>query len=384
MLDDGMLDRSPGALYPKNRGMCASRLVMPRFVGDMDAGDKENVLQLGGGAQARKPPPAPPSACDRERERERSEGRLEVLCSTMAHPNVMRQCGWRHVVRLRATSATLKSWIETGEDAWKTLSACLADEAGLYMPVEAPECASGKWKNYFFDHLFPARHKWDLESLRISDHKIRVAVRFKAGAQRDRQLLVLPLHQRLKMLKKGEKITAEEAAGDKGVSIEELKAQLVTMAGGGDLDADVLEMLQDAQNLQHAATRAETDANNLERRVFEKWDSEGAPGAGGDAADNTSTQAHAAGVGASGFGGGGGGGTSSESSRDTVQADDDTETQRRRSGRSRVLTVERSKVVAFVPGVGVRPFIFAHVFDKDAAQETAQFSNVFSTVTFLW
>jgi len=311
-------------------------------------------MLLGGGAEAPKPPPAPPSARDCERERERSEGRLDVLCSAMAHPNVMHQCGWRQVVRLRATSATLKSWIESGEDAWKTLSACLADEAGLYMPAEAPECASGKWKNYFFNHLFPARHKWDLDSLRISDHKIRVAARFKAGAQRDRQLLVLPLHQRLKMLKRGEKITAEEAAGDKGVCIEELKAQLVTMAGGGDLDADVLEMLQDAQNLQHAATRAETDASNLERRVFDKWDSEEAPGAGGNAADNTSTQTHAAGAGASGFG------------------YDDTETQRRRSGRSRVLTVERSKVVAFVPGVGVRPFIFAHVFDKDAAQETAQ------------
>jgi hypothetical protein len=36
------LDRSPGALYPTNRALRASqRLVMPRFVGDMDEGEKE-------------------------------------------------------------------------------------------------------------------------------------------------------------------------------------------------------------------------------------------------------------------------------------------------------------------------------------------------------
>ena len=367
-LDAGMLDRSPGALYPTNRALRASqRLLVPRFVGDEDAqGGKENVMHPGAGLAAgqetRKPAQAAPHAA-------RARDRLDVVCSAISHPECMRRCGWRHVVRLRAASAALKSWIESGEDAWRTLAACLADDAGLYMPAVLPECASGKWKNYFFDHLFPARHKWHLDSLRISDHKIKVAVRFKPGTQRDRQV-VLPLHQRLKMLKKGEKITAEEAAGEKGVSVEELKAQLVTMAGG-DLDADVLEMLQDAQNLQHAATRAQTDANNQERRLLDKWDSDAGPGAGGGAADHSgNAAAHAAGgTNVAGDGGAGGGGASSASSQAAVQAEDDTETQRRRSGRSRVLTVERSRVVAFVPGVGVRPFNFAHVFNKDASQE---------------
>lgn len=48
------------------------------------------------------------------------------------------------------------------------------------------------------------RNKWVETSDPVSDFKIRVAVRFKPGSQYERSEIVLPLHQRLKMLKKGD------------------------------------------------------------------------------------------------------------------------------------------------------------------------------------
>ena len=272
---------------------------------------------------------------------------LHVLFRAMAHPECMSKCGWRHVVLLRAASSSMKAWIESGEDAWKMLSQCLANDVGLYCPQELPECsASVSWKGFFFDYLYPARYKWNLESERISDHKIRVAVRFKPGVQREKSL-VLPLHQRLKMLKKGEKITAEEARGEAGLSINEIKAQMLEMCGG-ELDADVLEMLQDAENLEHAASRAECDANNLERKLLDKWDahldaSSPASGAGGEQQQDAAAGmvGHGAGLGEAGGGGGRGGREGS----DKVQEEEEEEgIKRRRSGRAVVLSVERSKV----------------------------------------
>jgi len=365
---------SPGALYPTNRA--AERKL--RF--DGDECEKENLIgrveqvprdlpeykdeqhgcchttlhHLQG--TVRKGSLSPPTVPD-------ATERVNDLSRALSHPDLLRKCGWRHVVRLRSVSATVKAWVESGEDAWKLLAGCLADEAGLYMPLVLPGSASASWRSYFFDHLFPTRHKWDLESERIHDHKIRVAVRFKPGVQRERQL-VLPLHQRLKMLKKGEKISAEEASGEKGLSVHEVQAQMANMAGG-HLDADVLEMLQDAQNLQHAARRAETEANNQGRKLLDKWDDEvAAGGAAADAPENTA----AADAGGSGSAGGGGGGGLSLQDNSEIE-EEHSETQRRRNGRSRVLSVEKSRVVTFVPGVGVRPFNFANVFDKDVVQE---------------
>jgi hypothetical protein len=338
---------------------------MPWFAAD-DEQEKENVAERNN-LVAHSPTLQKPSLWEGDRAGTeagaRSDAaRLDAIGCAMAQPELLRRCGWRHVALLRAVSASVRTWVDSGEDAWKTLAQCLADEAGLYMP---PACAD--WKRYFFEHLFPARHKWNVESERISDHRIRVAVRFKPGVQRDRQL-VLPLHQRLKMLKKGEKISAEEAAGEKGLSVDEVKAQLVHMAGG-DLDADVLEMLQDAANLQHAASRAETDAINQERRILDKWDSDAGPGGTGTPAETEQDPTNAAWAGGHGGSAGGSGGPPEAAATGAEDVQDEGVAQRRRSGRSRVLSVERSKVVAFVPGVGVRPFNFAHIFDKEASQE---------------
>ena len=344
--------RSPGALYPTNRALTASRRM--RWFTE-DEGEKENHLQ-----QSRQLLDTR-SACQRQNV---GDGRLDVMCRALAHPDCMRKCGWRHVVLLRTVSASLKTWVESGEDAWKTLAQCLADDAGLYVPRE-----SSDWKRYFFEHLYPARHKWDVESGRISDHRISVAVRFKPGTQRERSL-VLPLHQRLKMLKKGEKISAEEAAGEKGLSVDEVKAHMVHMAGA-DLDADVLEMLQDAANLQHAASRAEMDACNQEGRVLgDKWDTESVGGGAGslERQPDLANEARAAEAGGRSTENSSGNSPKTASNAQDA-AQDDADAQRRRAGRSRILSVERSKVVAFVPGVGVRPFNFAHVFDKEASQE---------------
>ena len=360
--EEGMLDMSPGALYPTNRALSVEQRwgKCPKWLPQCDEVQDEDREEGDDSKITHKPTlPARTLLWDCESQR------LDVIFRATSLPDCMRKCGWRHVVLLRLVSSSLKGWVESGEDSFKTLAQCLADDAGLYMPHEAP---GNNWKGYFFNHLYPARHKWNQETERISDHKIRVAVRFKRleGLQRDRQL-VLPLHQRLKMLKRGEKITVEEAAGQKGLSVDELKEMV---KDGGELDADILEMLQDAQNLQHAANRAQTDADNHDFKHLSSWDSGGADG-GGDCAEDKKTRNTEIAAGSSGtLGEGSVGGERVQSSQTTFQIEDESEFSRRRSGGSRVLSVDRFKVVTFVPGVGVRPFNFSNVFDKDASQET--------------
>ena len=389
LVAESMLDRSPGAVYPTNRALSASQRWRPKYfespdmlqaaVGSLDASaaDASRFLDTRlAGIEGNSPGTAAPTgdalktAVEAEIAAHTPQAQdLVVLFRAMSHPDVMLKCGWQHVVALRAVSASLKGWIESGEDAWKTLSACLASDAGLYVPPEIPECSGAVgWKNFFFDHLYPARHKWKLDTERISDHKIRVSVRFKRGVQHDRKL-VLPLHQRLKMLKRGDKISAEEARGETGLTVDQVKAQLVHMAGG-DLDADMLEMLQDAEKLQHAACRAETDAINLDRKLLDKWDTDCNTTAGTSSNATNHGNPEPGGI-SGGVVGGGSGGESSAAVSDKTCSEEPNGTrfEARQTGRCRVLQIETSRVVAFVPGVGVRPFHFAHVFDKDAQQE---------------
>ncbi len=64
------------------------------------------------------------------------------------------------------------------------------------------------WKRLFLDHVLPARHKW-AGGHSQSHFNIQVAVRFKPGERQDTKL-VLPLHQRLRMRKKGEEFVEKE------------------------------------------------------------------------------------------------------------------------------------------------------------------------------
>lgn len=105
--------------------------------------------------------------------------------------------------------------------------------------------------------MYPARNRWATDTEASSDFKIRVAVRFKPGKKQGRGELVLPLHQRLKMMKKGEKISAEEAKGEKGVPVEIIE-QLAK--SGVDVTPEILEMLMEARQLACTVQNAETEA----------------------------------------------------------------------------------------------------------------------------
>ena len=108
-------------------------------------------------------------------ELKRVAGGVPLLCSVLAHPDMMRevidlvlesplqrcapergtfapttmpkhhsnriQVGWRNVAMLRAVSNTIKAAVEDGEDGWHRLSLVLADEAGLYIPPEYAKVA---------------------------------------------------------------------------------------------------------------------------------------------------------------------------------------------------------------------------------------------------
>ncbi|KAJ1495370.1 hypothetical protein T484DRAFT_1762473 [Baffinella frigidus] len=65
----------------------------------------------------------------------------DALCSVLAHPDMMREVGWRSVAMLRAVSRGVKATVEDGEDGWQRLAVVLADEAGLYIPPEYAKVA---------------------------------------------------------------------------------------------------------------------------------------------------------------------------------------------------------------------------------------------------
>lgn len=75
---------------------------------------------------------------------------------------------------------------------------------------------------------------------------------------------MLPLHQRLKMLKKGEKITAEEAKGEKGLPVEIIE-QLAK--SGVDVTGEILEMLLEARRLACTVQNAESEARQDAIRI---------------------------------------------------------------------------------------------------------------------
>ena len=124
---------------------------------------------------------------------------------------------------------------------------------------------------------------------------MKVSARFKPGST-SRRALVLPLHQRLKLLKKGEVIGREEAAA--GLPPDAVEG-LVEAAAGGNLSPEAMEALIEAQALLRmssaasAAAAAEDAAARRAALSGSDDDSAGADGeADGEAAgDETSAKA---------------------------------------------------------------------------------------------
>ena len=140
-----------------------------------------------------------------------------------------------------------------GEEVWRLSCAALATAQGLYAPS-----GSVNWKSLFFDTLWPARNKWRaVEASEAAGFRIRVCARFRPRTHASNtDGLVLPLHQRLRLIKKGQKLGSLEEEV-KGSSQAQLREVLEQQDG---LSPELLQALLEAQQLETVMGEAESQA----------------------------------------------------------------------------------------------------------------------------
>ena len=270
------------------------------------------------------------------------------------------------VADIRALSRTSTTQRKTMEDdeVWRLQCAALAKQSGLYAP--ASTCS---WRQLFLETLWPARGKWRGEvAAEAAGFRIRVAVRVRPrkgdGSRHDG--LVLPLHQRLRMLKKGQKLGSLE--DEKGGASQEQLAE--ALKDQGDLSPELLQALLEAQQMQAVMGQAETQARGgpkYDASVEE--DAAGAGAAGADAAseataltaeDHKSLKEAEDNV------------NKNEAIKKAEKEREDKENEEEQMKKevkgSKLLLVQPSRVVMFVPGSGVRPFLFSTVCDGQTSQ----------------
>eukprot|EP00929_Paragymnodinium_shiwhaense_P031834 TRINITY_DN17754_c0_g1_i1.p1 TRINITY_DN17754_c0_g1~~TRINITY_DN17754_c0_g1_i1.p1 ORF type:complete len:1453 (-),score=381.56 TRINITY_DN17754_c0_g1_i1:218-4576(-) len=175
---------------------------------------------------------------------------VDLALAVMLHPDTLMAAGCRAIGRVAMVCKAFKDVAldandpSFGDTAWRCACKALAGEQALYCsePVlddiakeprgacglsdtatalNKKESRQGFWKKLFFEQLYPARLKWQegadegvaprrVGELGVSeaavdvtrDFKIQVSVRFKPGEQTQSKLLV-PLHQKLALLRKG-------------------------------------------------------------------------------------------------------------------------------------------------------------------------------------
>jgi hypothetical protein len=232
----------------------------------------------------------------------------------------------------------------------------------------------------YLQQLYPARHKWATESTVGKAFNIQVAVRFKPG-DRQQSKMLLPLHQRLKILKKNEKLPLVQRGIVGDFASHQLApsavAQLVD-EDGNQISAELLQMLMEAQNTVDVARNvdAEDRENTHGNRMWEDQqgdnagpqDGNGQDG-GNDDDDSENNGAHQNNVGPNlGLGDGSQGARSGQTGmtknglRNTSHSSSSTKDQ------ARVLQVHKDKISMYAPGLGVRPFKFGTVFNDDVSQ----------------
>jgi len=255
-------------------------------------------------------------------------------------------------------------------EVWRLCCAALAAQHGLYAPSD-----SVHWRSLFFETLWPARGKWNgVEASEATGFRIRVCARLRPRKHESKQDgLVLPLHQRLRLLKKGQKLGSleEELSGS---SQEQLKEALEQQ---GDISPDLLQALLEAQQVRAVMGQAEQQARGgpkgaSEMEIEEGSHAEHVAAAVADAQKDVqklTQQDH----------------ESIKSAEDRVNNDEDAAEKAKKeaeeaayeeemakmaakSNGSKLLLVQPTKVVMFVPGLGVRPFLFSTVCDENTEQ----------------
>ena len=261
------------------------------------------------------------------------------------------------------------------DEVWRLSCAALATQHGLYAPSD-----SVHWRTLFFDTLWPARGKWKgVEASEATGFRIRVCARLRPRKHAsNKDGLVLPLHQRLKLLKKDKNGKFTQKLGSledeiRGSSQEQLKQALEQQ---GDLPPDLLQALLEAQQLDAVMGQAESQARGGPKGKGDVEVEEGshaahAAAAASDAANDTSKltkENFDALKEAEQKAKEGEDPEKKKKEEEEEKAKEEEEASKKANG-SRLLLVQPTKVVMFIPGCGVRPFLFSQVCDEQVEQK---------------
>merc|ERR1712166_451140 len=146
--------------------------------------------------------------------------------------------------------------------------------------------------------------------------------------------------------------------GEAGLSVNELEK----MVEGEQLNSEVLQALMEAQQLENCCNEAKRDADGAKRRKWRKMSFGGIAGGEVQGEESEDTEQLPGAV-----DGDGPGGTRKRKSEEEVQTIEETAVEAKKRG-ARVLAVQESRVVLFVPGIGIRPFHFPAGFEKTNSQ----------------
>lgn len=282
------------------------------------------------------------------------------------------------------------------EAVWHVMCEQLARQYGMYVP----RSYDLGFEHLFWHHLWPNRKKWaaDLaagDDPYAADFKIAVYARCKPlmRAQSNTRQMVIPLHQKMRLIRKG-KLEAQKLFDIPEAGSSEASSQVDALiaASGGNMSPELIQALLEAQRLQHdAATALLDDDERRKRKHASAWVADStnghsttlgmaqhssqvamnqiraeraiAPGQPSEGSlqsllssrgvpDSASTSSA--------------GGTSSGSG--DGDKDDDKEDQPRAVSRAQFVGTQPTQVVMYMPGSGVRPFTFPRVFGVDVDQ----------------
>eukprot|EP01045_Picozoa_sp_COSAG04_P003124 COSAG04_NODE_124_length_24698_cov_622.094963_2_plen_741_part_00 len=294
------------------------------------------------------------------------------------------RCDWQSVGLL---AMVCKSWAkvlfgeEQAEATWQAVCQSIGRSERLYVPPRY----SKSWKMLFFDMLFTARGMWkpaeteaaeqqmfsnSYQTTDSNSYQIQVFARFRPGdSGDDSDKLFLPLRQRLKLRRKGDKIAAESF----GLPVKTVRELLESgvLQTGADIPPEMFAALAEAASLEQAADGAFRDAFQTKEEKDAADEAEEAEAAAmAEIAEAEAAEAAAAAA-AAGIGAGRDADESSggeSASAEEVQVSRPHVAVQRRHGNARLLSVKPAQATMFIPGQGFRPFQFHQCFDNASKQ----------------
>lgn len=245
------------------------------------------------------------------------------------------------------------------ENGWRMMCVMLAEQERLYLP---PSYFDG-WKQLFMEQLWPARHKWNVDKRVQQNFSIRVCARFRPEirpgakhAYNHDARFVLPLHQRINLIKKGKLDRKQLFEQSQDHSL------LQALAGSDELPPEVLEALMEARQLK-------LQSKNATEHWTGTWDASVDEGNdGGPLGGGVMNANQAGGGGAAGPGLQWNDRATEGNEEDIVEEDLPASEQAKKARHARVLAVQSSRVLLHIAGQGVRAFLFTHVFNQATSQ----------------